>query len=106
MSGVRGRSGARKGQRAGLTNNPHGRPPGSKNKVSRGLRERIVEFAEGDFDVLVAEMNFLSPKDRVRAKIDILKLVIPRPVSEEEKNAAEKLFSGLERLFGRQERED
>lgn len=71
----------------GRTNNPNGRPKGAKNKVQLATKERIAEYVEGDFDNFVKEIKKLPIKDRVRAKIELIKLVVPRPLADEEKEA-------------------
>jgi hypothetical protein len=89
----------------GQTNNPNGRPVGSKNKVSLATKERIVEFVEKDFDAYVREVRKLKGYPRVKAMTELIKLVVPRPMSDEEKEGANKLYDGLARWFGRPEEE-
>lgn len=71
----------------GRTNNPNGRPKGAKNKVQLATKERIAEYVEEDFDNFVKEIKKLPVKDRVKAKIELIKLVVPRPLADEEKEA-------------------
>lgn len=81
MAGVKGKSGLKKGQ----TNNPNGRTPGSKNKVQNIVKKKIEEYFDGDnFDVLITEINALDGKEKVKAKLELLKLVVPRPRDAEE----------------------
>lgn len=101
MSGVKNKSGLKKGQ----TNNPNGRPPGRTNKVSHAARERIAQFVETDFDGYVEAVRGLSPKDKVKAMNDLFKLIVPRPISDEEKDGLYRLSGGLAHLFGRKEEE-
>jgi len=92
----RNKGGLKKGQ----TNNPNGRPKGSGNIVSRTLKGRIAEFMESDWENLERQIDELEPKDKVKAKIELLKLVVPRPISDEEKDGMTKLYGGLAHLFG------
>lgn len=96
MAGVKGKSGTKKGK----TNNPSGRPAGAKNKVSVTVKKRIVEYVEKDFDKYVSDLRCLDARDRVKAFTELLKLVVPRPVSEEELEAIRGSQSvTLSRLF-------
>ena len=76
-----------RGLKPGQTNNPNGRPKGAKNKVQLATKERIAQYVEEDFDNFVKEVNKLAIKDRVKAKIELIKLVVPRPLADEEKDA-------------------
>lgn len=95
MAGIAGKSGLKKGQ----TNNPDGRPVGSKNRVLNPVKKRIETLVEDNWDDLVKEIEELNVKDRVKAKIDLIKLIVPRPVSEEEEEGINKLYGGLAHLF-------
>ena len=96
MAGTKGKSGLGKGR----TNNPNGRPVGSKNKVQSPVRKRIEEFVQGDFDTLLKEIKALEPKDKVKAKLDLLKLIVPRPLNEEESDAAKTQSEIMRKFFG------
>jgi hypothetical protein len=71
----------------GKTNNPSGKPAGTKNKVPATVKKRIIEYVEADFDKYIKYMEELEPRDRVKAFTELIKLVVPRPVSEEELEA-------------------
>ncbi len=101
MSGIKGKSGLGKG----YTNNPYGRPVGSKNRVSSELRQRIAEYLETDFDNFIEELKRLDFKDRVRVKLTLIKMVVPRPVAEKESDEPYQPYRGLERFFGDQYRD-
>lgn len=96
---VKKRPGLKKGQ----TNNPNGRPVGSTNKVSRPVKERIGKFVEENFDEYVNDMRQLEPRDRVKAMTELFKLLVPRPLSDEEKDGVNKLYGGLAHLFGQKD---
>jgi hypothetical protein len=86
----------------GHTNNPKGRPPGARNKISVGVKRRIIEYVEKDFDKYIQALETLEPRDMVRSFTELLKLVIPRPVSDEELDAIKGSRSTLlSRLFER-----
>jgi DNA-binding protein Fis len=91
MAGIKGKSGLRKssgkGPGKGKTNNPRGKPSGVKNKVPATVKKRIIEYIERDFDQYLSDLNSLDVRDRVKAFTELVKLVVPRPVSEEELDA-------------------
>jgi hypothetical protein len=96
MAGLKGRSGLPKG----TTNNPAGKPAGAKNRVSKTVKNRIVEYVEKDFDRYISDLNSLEAKDRVKAVTELIKLIVPRPVGEEELEAIRGSRSAvLERMF-------
>lgn len=84
------------------SNNPFGRPAGSKNKVSAAVKARIAEYVNNDFDTYIKEIEEIEDvKDRVRAKTELIKLVVPRPVSEEETAASKDFYTeAMRRMFG------
>ncbi len=94
---TKNRGGLKKGQ----TNNPNGRPVGSKNKLSLSTKERIIEHIGKDFDAFTRELRGLTGYPRVKATIELIKLVVPRPITEEEKEGVNRLYGGLECLFRR-----
>ena len=66
------------GLKKGMTNNPTGRPVGSKNKVSIELRENITEFLSENFNKVKEDFKKLSPKDRLTFYKDLLKFSVPQ----------------------------
>lgn len=61
----------------GQTNNPNGRPKGSKNKSSAEIREMFSELISNNIEQLQNDLNKLEPKDRIKAMIDFSKFVVP-----------------------------
>ena len=57
MAGTKGKSGARKGQGKGKTNNPAGEPAGTKNRLSQTVKKRIVAYVEDNFDGYIDDMK-------------------------------------------------
>lgn len=88
----------------GKTNNPNGRPVGAK-KTSIDRKSRIIDYVNNDFDTFIKEVKKLRIKDRVKAKLELIKLVTPRPLNEEERNALNNMNPLLTRLFGKSEEE-
>lgn len=71
----------------GSTNNPNGRPKGSKNKISYDIRKAIFEkvgnttFVNGLFD----DIKSIEDDDkRAKMKLELVKLFVPRPLNEDE----------------------
>ncbi|MDL2323409.1 hypothetical protein LJC52_05420 [Bacteroidales bacterium OttesenSCG-928-A17] len=101
MSEVTSNERKKRGLPKGRTNNPNGRPVGSKSKVKSPIREKIIAYVESDFDKLIKEINALPEKEQVRAKIDLIKLVVPRPLAEEEKETFNTQSALFLRLSGK-----
>lgn len=66
------------GLKPGQTNNPNGRPPGSKNKVTDILRDKVTEFLRGNFDQVTDDIMSLEPRYRVKFYLDLLQYSLPR----------------------------
>ena len=88
------------GLSTGRTNNPNGRPAGAVQRISLSVRKTIVERIEDDVDKFFDELNALQGKEYVRAFTELLKLVIPRPLNEEETDVMNSNSELLRRLFG------
>lgn len=84
------------------SNNPFGRPPGAKNKVSATVKARIAEYVNTDFDTYIKEIESIEDvTNRVRAKTELVKLVVPKPISEEEEKRNEDFYAeAFRRMFG------
>ncbi len=68
------------GLKKGQTNNPDGRPKGSKNKVGEQLRETIAAFLEQNFEKIQKDFwsTKLSRRDRLKFYTDLLPYAVPR----------------------------
>jgi hypothetical protein len=71
----------------GKTNNLKGRPKGSKNKVTKDTRGFIIEALEKVSETIIADLEGLSPKDRVSSFFKLLEFVEAkkRPVVVDER---------------------
>lgn len=67
----------------GQSGNPAGKPKGAKNKTSEQLRRVLREFLSANLDSLQESYSQLGPKDKIRFIIDLVKVVLPPPVSIE-----------------------
>lgn len=61
----------------GKTNNPNGRPPGSKNKNTKQLREWVTGFIDANTSQIEKDWKQLEPKDRITAFQQLLKYSLP-----------------------------
>jgi len=88
-----------KGSQNGISNNPYGKPIGTKNKIQTTVKKQIVEFVVNDFDALLSDIQGLNTRDRVRAKIELIKLVVPRPLNDSEEDEVKTRSKIMKRLF-------
>jgi hypothetical protein len=66
----------------GQTGNPHGRPVGSKNKVTADLREWVKELLDGTREQFIRDMQALEPYQRLVVWERLLAYVLPKPATE------------------------
>lgn len=66
-----------KGPGKGHTNNPKGKPKGATNKENRLTRELITRLIEDNWDLLIADIQKLDSKERVKALTDLMKYSLP-----------------------------
>lgn len=87
----------------GVSNNPAGRPKGSKNKIQYDIRKAIyekvsdVKFVQGLFDD-IAEVD--EADKRAKLKIDLVKLFVPRPLNEDEEKDRDIRSAIFDKLAG------
>lgn len=62
----------------GRTNNPNGRPKGSKNKVTTELKEWISELIDQNRELFLKDLIALEPKDRLVIIEKLMQYVIPK----------------------------
>lgn len=70
--------------RKGKTNNPHGRPKGSKNKDKRDLREFIEEIVNDRIQIQ-KDLKALEPLERLQIIEKLMGYVLPKLRSVENK---------------------
>ncbi|PSL01921.1 DUF5681 domain-containing protein [Cecembia rubra] len=66
------------GLKKGQTNNPNGRPKGSKNKANEAIRDKIQCLFEGNFDKIQTDIEKLDPKDRLKFLTDLMPYLVPK----------------------------
>lgn len=66
------------GLKKGNTNNPNGRPKGSKNKVTVEVREVFKSLLEENINQIQKDIESLTPKERVNVLLKISEFVIPK----------------------------
>jgi len=89
------------GSKNGISNNPAGKPVGTKNKLPLSVKERIVDEVTNDMDSYIERLKKLGDRDYVRCFTELLKLIIPRPLNEEESNALNINSELIKRLFNK-----
>ncbi|MBZ4676375.1 MAG: hypothetical protein JG782_994 [Anaerophaga sp.] len=62
----------------GKTNNPRGRPKGTKNKSTNEIKGLIQDFISRNLDDLQTQYSQLEPKDKLIFFERILKYVLPQ----------------------------
>ena len=90
-----------RGSQNGISNNPSGKTPGSVQKLTLSVREKIVDELSNNFDGYFTKLKALESKDYVRCFTELLKLVIPRPLNEEESNVMNVNSELIKRLFNK-----
>jgi hypothetical protein len=104
MVAIKGKTGVgknpAKGRGKGYTNNPAGKPKGTKNKVSTTVKARIIKFVEDDFDNYIEKLKGLEDKERVKGTTELIKLIVPRPLNEDEAELNRGYSEMIKRLFG------
>lgn len=84
---VRRENNGKPGPPPGVSNNPAGRPKGSKNRISYDIRKMIYERIDNDdfVDGLFNDIEMVeSDYHRGRLKMDLVKMFVPRPMNDDE----------------------
>lgn len=66
-----------------------GRPKGSGNKISEALKEKFISAPEKLFQDIE---SLADPEARIRWRIEVLKLITPKPVEVSE-DSGEQIFT-------------
>ncbi|QMU28121.1 hypothetical protein [Adhaeribacter radiodurans] len=61
----------------GQTNNPNGRPLGSSNKTTKGMRERITAFLDDNFDQIQEDFGKVKPKEKLDFYVKLMQYSLP-----------------------------
>lgn len=83
----------------GKTNNPNGRPAGTPNKITAGLREKIHSILSDNIDRVQDDLNELDPKDRLQILEKLLSYALPKLQSMDITSQLELEYTRLERLL-------
>jgi len=67
------------GLKKGQTNNPKGKPKGTKNKKNKELRLWLQEFLEGKTEDLERNWRKLNPEQKFRLFEKLLAYSLPKP---------------------------
>ena len=62
----------------GQTNNPNGRPKGSKNKSTEQIRAMVSELFNEQFEQVRNNFSQLDFRSRIKFLIDVMPYVLPR----------------------------
>lgn len=62
----------------GISGNPAGRTPGSKNKAQAEVRELIEEIFKENREEIKAAFEKLEGRDKVRAATELLPYIVPK----------------------------
>lgn len=79
----------------GTTNNPNGRPPGSANKATKGMRERINAFLSDNWEAMQGDFANLSAKERFDFYIKLLSFSLPQLKSIEHSGELQSKLEGF-----------
>lgn len=99
----------RPGPPKGVSNNPAGRPKGSKNRISYDIRKEIYErisddkFLTGLFDDI---KNVEDYDKRAKLKLELVKMFVPRPMNEDEEKDRDIKSAIYDHLSGTKEKEE
>jgi hypothetical protein len=66
------------GLKKGMTNNPNGRPAGSKNRTTAEIRDLLKEFVSANWETIQTDFDQLPPKDRLAFFEKVLQYTIPK----------------------------
>ena len=85
------------------TNNPYGRPKGSRNKSTANVALKLVEYLEEDAlsrDSIFKNIDDIkNPERKARVKIELYKLVTPKPRTQEEIANERKIEEELHNMY-------
>ena len=84
------------------TNNPNGRPKGSKNKSSEAIRKAVIDLLERNIEELQKDFKFLNHRDKLKVIIALLPYALPKLQATAyniDSDSQEAIASAFERIF-------
>jgi hypothetical protein len=99
----------KRGLPKGLTNNPNGRPKGSKNRFSFDVRTFIYDNVSNDRFIkdIFTDIDAIEEADkRAKLKLELIKLFVPRPLNIDEQKDKDIKSAIWEKLSGQAKDED
>lgn len=66
------------------SNNPHGRPKGTPNKLTTQTKELLADVLKNGLKSFSEDLASLEPKDRLNVLLKIASFIVPKPKPEEE----------------------
>lgn len=66
------------GLKKGATNNPHGRPKGSSNKLNNDIREIFHSLITENISLMKKDLSKLQPKERISTLIKMTEFILPK----------------------------
>lgn len=89
------------GLKKGQTNNPKGKPKGTKNKLTVDVKQKIADYIGEGFDDFKKTVSAITNKtDQARIYIELCKMIIPKPVDPIAKKEEDKFHTEfMKRLF-------
>lgn len=71
-------------------------------KAQAAVKLRIAEYIEKDFESLIADIETLDPKEKVKVKLELAKLVVPKSQPDDDSgNAGYSESEFIKKLFGK-----
>jgi hypothetical protein len=75
----------------GQSGNPSGRKPGSKNKISEEIRERLSHFINNNIETIIEDFKNMKPSYRWKFFSELLPYVTPRLSATDNQHSFEKM---------------
>ena len=71
------------GLKKGMVNNPKGRTPGTPNRITAELRQRISDFLTANWTQFEKDFKGLEPEKRIAMYEKLLQYSLPKPQHEQ-----------------------
>lgn len=85
----------------GQSGNPDGKKRGTANKSTEQIRTAIQEMIDENFELIKADFKKLDPEKRTKFYIDLLKQVLPPPLTPEalSEHQLQQLFEFVQKKY-------